>query len=94
MVAEGVLSAMVTLIEVAPLVPLAGLMTGVAVAEEPVCGPEKFVMPLTPQPQTSASVKLKAPKIWRFDERRLGREAPPPEAVTVQTFIFQHLDIS
>lgn len=62
MVADGVLSAIVTLRGVAELVPLAGLSTGVA-AVELFCGPAKLVLPLTPHPTISASVRPKAGKM-------------------------------
>lgn len=88
------LSAIVTLRDVVPLVPLAGLSTGVAAAEDPLfC--EKFVLPLTPHPLIKASIRLKARKLQRFETSETGRlEARAPEAVKAQMIIFRHLDNS
>jgi hypothetical protein len=88
MVADGALSAIITLRDAVPLVPLAGVITGVAVGEG-LLWPEKLVFSLTPHPLIKASIRLKARKLQRFKASEMGRlGARAPEAINAQMIIF------
>jgi hypothetical protein len=78
--AEGVLSAMVTLRDAVALVPLAGVITGVAagvgVGVGAVEEPPLELLPEPPHPQTSARAMLIARKLrpwpnWKGIELRI-----------------------